>query len=89
MRDQTIVEQSKLFKNKIKKLKTKFPRIDDSVRGLIWALERCPEKGEVLGEPLGSHRLLDIGPPGDGFPGLWIGYAINGNKVILEDIINY
>jgi hypothetical protein len=81
------IAQSHIFIKKAERIRTKYKRIDDSLRGIVWLLSRSPEEGSTLGPPLSpKYRALVIGPPANPLPRIWIAYKLDGGVVTLEDI---
>jgi hypothetical protein len=82
------VAQSQIFTKKAEKLRTKYKRIDDSLRGIVWLLSHSPEEGSTLGPPLSpKYRALVMGPPANPLPKIWIAYKLDGGVITLEDIM--
>jgi hypothetical protein len=84
-----MVVESDFFTGKVTRISSTYARIYQHVAGIKWRLEREPEAGEKLGEPLGASRILDLGPPIEGLPGVWIAYNFKNNTVKLIDIDLY
>jgi hypothetical protein len=84
------VIQSEKFKIKVAKIKLDIPRIEESIKGVIWILERSPEEGRKIPPPAGGkYRIIDIDRPIEAFPGLWIVYSLEKNVVTLLELNTY
>jgi hypothetical protein len=90
MQPDITITQDAIFTRKVEKFILKHPRIEDSIRGIIWLLKRSPEEGTPLSKPLSpNYRILDIAPPMNGFPGIWVVYKFKNNTITLWDIDYY
>ena len=83
----TAVSQSEDFKRRVEKFRSDYPRIDDSVRGIIWRLQRAPEDGYKPGPPAGpKYMMMVFEKPTEDLPGLLLVYEYENNNVILKDL---
>jgi len=80
------VQEGDFFQKKVIRLKSSYSRIDDYVMAATWMLQRSPEEGRRLGEPMANYRILSMGPPMNEMPEVWIIYSVNGRTVKLFDI---